>query len=52
MAPHSSSLAWEVPWTGAWQATVHGVAKGQTQLREEQALARGPGAFDGRARMG
>ena len=49
MAHYSSSLAWEIPWTGAWRATVHGVTKGQTRLREEQALARGPGAFDGRA---
>ena len=27
MTAHSSILAWEIPWTGAWQATVHGVAK-------------------------
>ena len=27
MATHSIILAWEVPWTGGWQATVHGVAK-------------------------
>ena len=27
MATHSSILAWEVPWTGAWWTTVHGVAK-------------------------
>ena len=28
MATHSSILAWEIPWgEGAWQATVHGVAK-------------------------
>ena len=26
MAPHSSILAWEFPQTGAWWATVHGVA--------------------------
>ena len=33
MATHSSILAWEIPmdW-GAWRATVHGVAKSQTQL--------------------
>ena len=24
---NSSILPWEIPWTGAWQATVHGVAK-------------------------
>ena len=28
MAPHSSTLAWRIPWTeGAWWAAVHGVAK-------------------------
>ena len=32
MATHSSTLAWKTPWMGgAWQATVHGVAKSQTQ---------------------
>ena len=35
MATHSSSLAWEIPVdTGEWQATVHGVAKSQTQLSD------------------
>ena len=35
MAPHSSTLAWEIPWTGgAWWATVHGVAKSRTRLRD------------------
>ena len=32
---HSSSLAWEIPWTmdgGSWQATVHEAAKSRTQL--------------------
>ena len=29
MAPHSSTLAWKIPWT-----EVHGVAKGWTQLRD------------------
>ena len=24
---HCSILAWEIPWTGAWQAAVHGVAE-------------------------
>ena len=33
MATHSSVLAWRVPGTGAWQATVHGVAKSWTQLK-------------------
>ena len=27
MATHSSILAWRIPWTGAWRATVHGVAE-------------------------
>jgi len=28
IATHSSILAWRIPWTrGAWQATVHGVAR-------------------------
>ena len=31
MATHSSVLAWRIPTDrGAWQATVHGVAKSQT----------------------
>ena len=31
MATHSSILAWRIPMDrGAWQATVHGVAKSQT----------------------
>ena len=34
MATHSSILAWRIPLTGAWWATVHGVAKSQTQLRD------------------
>ena len=33
MATHSSTLAWKIPLDGgAWQATVHGVAKSWTQL--------------------
>ena len=33
MAAYSSILAWRIQWTeGAWQATVHGVAKSQTRL--------------------
>ena len=32
---NSSILAWEIPWPrGAWQATVHGAAKSQTQLSD------------------
>ena len=34
MAPHSSTLAWRIPWTeGPW-TTVHGVAQSQTRLRD------------------
>ena len=33
LATHSSILAWRIPVDrGAWRATVHGVAKSQTQL--------------------
>ena len=33
MATHSSILAWKSPMDrGAWQATLHGIAKSQTQL--------------------
>ena len=32
MATHSSILARTIPWTGAWQATVHAVSKSQIQL--------------------
>ena len=35
MATHSSVLAWRLPMhRGAWRATVHGVAKRQTQLSD------------------
>ena len=35
MATHSSILAWRIPWTReARQATVHGVAKSRTRLRD------------------
>ena len=35
MATHSSILAWRVPMErGAWWATVHGVAKSRTGLRD------------------
>ena len=35
MATHSSILAWRIPMDrGAWQATVHGVPKNQTQLSD------------------
>jgi len=35
MATHSSILAWRIPLDrGAWQATVHGLTKSQTQLSD------------------
>ena len=35
MATHSSILAWKTPWSEEpWWATVHGVAKSQTQLSD------------------
>ena len=30
MATQSNILAWRMPWTGAWWATVHSVAKSWT----------------------
>ena len=33
MAPHSSTLAWRIPWT-AWWAAVHGVTESRTQLSD------------------
>ena len=36
MATHSSIVAWRIPMDrGAWQATVHGVAKSRTRLSNE-----------------
>ena len=36
MAPHSSTLAWNIPrMEEAWHATVHGIAKSQTQFGDE-----------------
>ena len=34
MATPSSILAWRIPQTGAWTATVHGVTKSPIQLRD------------------
>ena len=35
MGTHSSILAWRTPMDrGAWQATVHGIAKSQTPLSD------------------
>ena len=30
MATHFSILAWRIPWTGAWWATIHGAAESDT----------------------
>ena len=35
MVSHSTILAWKIPWTGAFQTTVHGVAKTQTQPSDQ-----------------
>ena len=40
MAIHSSILAWRIPWTGAWQATAHGVTKSWTRLKQLSTHAR------------
>ena len=33
MAPHSSTLAWKIPWVEKpWWAAIHGVAKSWTRL--------------------
>ena len=35
MATHFSILPWKIPWTeGAWRATVHGVTKSRTRLKQ------------------
>ena len=35
MAPHSSTLAWKIPWMEElWWAAVHGVATSQTRLSD------------------
>ena len=34
MAAHSSSLAWKIPWMGAWTVAVHGVGKSRTWLSD------------------
>jgi len=35
MAPHSSALAWKIPWTEEpGRLAVHGVVEGQTQLSD------------------
>ena len=32
MSTHPSILAWKIPWTGIWRATVQRVAKSQTRM--------------------
>ena len=39
MTTHSSIFAWEIPWTGAWQAAVPGVKESQTQLSAQTTAA-------------
>ena len=34
MAVHSTIFAWRTPWTGAWWATAHGVARSWTRLND------------------
>ena len=34
MAPHSSTLAWKIPWMEERQAAVHGVTRSWTQLSD------------------
>ena len=34
MVTHSNVLAWRIPWTGTWQATVHGATKSHTRLKQ------------------
>ena len=39
MAPHSSTLAWKIPWMEEpGRLAVHGVAKSRTQLRTSLSL--------------
>ena len=35
MATHSTILAWTIPWSEAWGATIHGASKSQTWLSTE-----------------
>ena len=43
MATHSSVLAWRISVDrGAWQATVHGIAKSQTRLSDVHFLSAFP----------
>ena len=40
METHSSFLAWRIPMDrGAWQATVHGVTKSETSLKQHSTIS-------------
>ena len=41
MATHSRILAWDIPWTGVWGATVQGKSKesGRTELLNNKYLS-------------
>ena len=39
MVTNSSILAWRIPWTEAWWATVHRVSKSRTRLKQFSAQA-------------
>ena len=41
IAIHSSTLAWRIPWTGAWWVTAHGVAQSGTRLEQLSTHTRG-----------
>ena len=45
IATHSSILAWRIPWTRAWWALVHGVAKLDTTEQLTLSLFLGGGSF-------
>ena len=47
MATHSSILAWKIWWRGAWWATVHGVAKSDTNEQSDWARMRAVRLFMG-----
>ena len=39
MTPHSSTLAWKIPWTGgAWKVAVRGVAEVWTRLSDSKII--------------
>ena len=46
MATHSRILAWEIPWTGASEATVHGDCQrvGQDLQAKQQQTRKGEGS--------